>query len=204
MRIADAFPSTYLKATELEGDTTYTIKGIEMETLGKGEDADTKPVVYFQEVDLGLALNKTNANTISGLYGPETNEWIGKQITLFATEVDFQGKQTLAIRVRMRAPSRPSNAGKPPAPPLHTAGAAATQGGYEAARQAFDAKVAKHNEETPNDAYKEGEANTVFRKIMGELYPGRTSSTLTAAEWGQAREAMVADFDASTRNLLPF
>ncbi len=204
MNINTAYPSTYLKAAELEGDTVYTIKSVEIETLGKDENAEQKPVVYFQEVELGLALNKTNANTISGLYGPETNDWIGKQITLFSTEVDFQGKQTLAIRVRMRAPNRPTNAGKPPAPPLHTAGAAVTQGSYEAARQAFDAKVSKHNEETPHDAYKDGEANTVFRKVMGELYPGRTSKDLGAQEWAQARESIVADFDASTRTLIPF
>jgi hypothetical protein len=49
-------------------------------------------------------LNKTNNSTIIGLYGSETDDWIGKKIALFSQEVDFQGKQTMAIRIRMRTP----------------------------------------------------------------------------------------------------
>jgi hypothetical protein len=52
-----------------------------------------------------MVLNKTNADTISRLHTPETDNWIGKRIALFATEVDFAGKQTLALRVRMKAPA---------------------------------------------------------------------------------------------------
>lgn len=103
MNINNAFPSKWLKSGDLEdGDLTLTIKSVEQEEVGQGEDAEQKPIVHFQEVEKGMVLNKTNANTISSLYGPETDGWVGKKISLFSTEVDFGGKQTLAIRIRMK------------------------------------------------------------------------------------------------------
>ncbi len=200
MNINTAYPSTYMKAAELEGDTVYTIKEVKIEKLGQGDDADTKPIVYFEETDLGLALNKTNSNTIQGLYGPETDDWTGKPITLFTTEVDFQGKQTLAIRVRMKKPAAP----KAQTPPLSSAGTEAASGGYDHARQAFDAKVESHNAEHPEDTFKDGEAATTWRKVMGEIYPGRTAKSLNAAEWAAAQKSIEDDFDAATRAILPF
>lgn len=97
MNINDAFPSSYLKAEDLDGDTELTIKGIEVETLGE----DKKPVVYFEEDDRGLVLNKTNAMTLKGLHGLDTDAWVGNKATLFPTQTDFQGRQVAAIRVRM-------------------------------------------------------------------------------------------------------
>jgi hypothetical protein len=82
----------------------YTIRGVKMESVGQGQDAEDKPVVYFRETQKGLALNKTNANAIAQLYGPDTDRWTGKAVTLYPTEVEFQGKMTLAIRVRLRKP----------------------------------------------------------------------------------------------------
>lgn len=100
MKIGELFPSKYLKATDLDGDEVFTMESLKQEELGD----EAKPVVHFEEIDKGLVLNRTNANTIASLYGQDTENWVGKQITLFATEVDFRGQQTLATRVRMRQP----------------------------------------------------------------------------------------------------
>lgn len=105
MNIDAAFPSKYLKAADIgDGDLPLTIKEVVIENIGQGEDIETKPILYFVETEKGLVLNKTNSNTIKGLYTAETDAWAGKMIALFATEVDFAGKQTLALRVRMKAP----------------------------------------------------------------------------------------------------
>lgn len=104
MDINDAFPSKWLKATEFEEDMILTMNIVQMEEIGQGEDKETKPVLYFKETDKGLVLNKTNAATITTLYGSQTTKWGGKKIALFPTEVSFGGKQTLAIRVRMKPP----------------------------------------------------------------------------------------------------
>lgn len=113
MNINEAFPSRYLSATAdipEDGDLVLTIKEIVSENVGQGAKAEDKPVIYFTEHKKGLIVNKTNAKTISGLYGAETDGWVGKKLALFATEVDFQGEQKLAIRVRLKAPKSASTA----------------------------------------------------------------------------------------------
>src|SRR5262245_20329528 len=97
MKISSAFPSTYLKAADLQDrNITVTIDRVEMEDIG----SDHKPVIYFQGKEKGLVLNRTNSNNIAAVYGDETADWAGKEITLYPTIVDFQGRSVDAIRVR--------------------------------------------------------------------------------------------------------
>jgi hypothetical protein len=179
MKISEAFPSKYLKSQELEGDVTYTISHVEIETVGRGDDSDQKPVVYFNETDRGLALNKTNANTISGLYGDDTDGWIGKTITLFATEVDFQGKQTLAIRVRMRKPAAAQQ------PTGNGAGNPKGQNDTGAeARKAWEGFTANMKGEFPNVSA--DDLTKAWRSALMRYFPGRKlPEGVTAAEWRQ-------------------
>ena len=98
MNINDAFPSKYLKASDLQGRTISVVMSrVEKEDIGKGEK---KLILYFQGKQKGMVLNKTNANNISHLYGPDTDDWEGREITLFEAMVDFQGKTVPALRVR--------------------------------------------------------------------------------------------------------
>ena len=79
MNILDTFPSAYLKASDLKGKrVTLTMRDVSIEVMGE----DRKPVLYFHGTDRGLALNKTNASIIVEMYGPETDEWMGKQIII--------------------------------------------------------------------------------------------------------------------------
>lgn len=101
--INDVFPSRYVQASDLQGrDHDLTIERFEMEQMADGE---TCPVIYFKGHGKGLVLNKTNGRTIAGLYGPNTDHWLGRPITLFPTQTDFQGRQVACIRVRMHAPN---------------------------------------------------------------------------------------------------
>ena len=54
--------------------------------------------------------NSTNCETIEGLYGPLTEHWIGKRITLYQTDVRSpDGKGTVkGIRVRPSMPKGPA------------------------------------------------------------------------------------------------
>jgi hypothetical protein len=103
--INDAFPSNYLKASELGGQQpTVTIDRVEFETVGK--EKELKPVVYFAGKDKGLVLNKTNAKNIAGLVGSyETDEWVGFRIRLYATHVEFNGETVETIRIKAAPPS---------------------------------------------------------------------------------------------------
>lgn len=97
MNVNEAFPSDYLKATDLQGrEVSVIINQVQMETIG----SDHKPVLYFMGKQKGIVLNKTNSMNIASAYGPETEAWTGKPLILFAAWVDYQGKSVQAIRVR--------------------------------------------------------------------------------------------------------
>lgn len=102
--INDAFPSNYLKASDLKGhEPVVTIERVEFEAVGR--EREMKPVVYFAGKDKGMVLNKTNANKIASLCGSfETEEWIDFRIKLFATHVEFGGEQVEAIRIKAAPP----------------------------------------------------------------------------------------------------
>ena len=99
MDIRNAFPSKYLKASDLQGREVNVIINRVVDSEEVGQDQH-KPVVYFKDKEKGLVLNKTNSNIIQQLYGHETDDWRGKDIVLYPTVVDFRGTPADTIRVR--------------------------------------------------------------------------------------------------------
>lgn len=97
MKVSKVFGNTYMSAEHVtpQGDT-YTIAAVVEEAVG----TDQRHVIYFDDCDMGLPLNKTNALAIAELHGDETNEWRGKQITLYRSSTFFQGRNTPCIRAR--------------------------------------------------------------------------------------------------------
>jgi hypothetical protein len=118
MNINEAFPSSYLKAEDLQGKSvTVTIEAVELVSLGQGQDKEQKILITFRGKEKGLVANKTNANTISKLYGPETDDWIGQTIIIKPMEVEFKGDLVWAIRVSLQKPgSKPGAVPAKPAP----------------------------------------------------------------------------------------
>ena len=73
-----------------------TISAIRPEDIG----GEQKVVISFADETKMLICNKTNARSISKALGStETRNWIGKDIILVPTEVDFRGEMVDAIRV---------------------------------------------------------------------------------------------------------
>jgi hypothetical protein len=108
MNIKQAFPSNYLKTADLNGShAAVTIERVEIEKLGSGRDAESKPILYFAGKAKGLVLNKTNANVISKLFGDETDGWIGKKVILYPTETEMGGEIVPCLRVREFKPGAP-------------------------------------------------------------------------------------------------
>lgn len=100
MNINQAFPSKYLKASDL-GDQTVTVKiaDVKIEAVGKAQEV--KPVAYFEGKTKGLVLNKTNSHKIAQIAGsPETEEWVGVTIAIYPTETEFGGESVECIRVK--------------------------------------------------------------------------------------------------------
>lgn len=118
MKMNEVFPSRFLKADDLEeGDLTVTIHDSEPVTheefTQKGKPTpDHKPVLHFSQPrgTKPLVLNKTNWTAISKALGSDdSDDWCGKSITLYATEVESFGEMTMAIRVRLKAPKAGQN-----------------------------------------------------------------------------------------------
>jgi len=95
VNVNTVFPTKYVKAQDINGSVNVIIRNAVMEQLGD----EYKLIVYFEGHEKGMVLNKTNANNIASLYGPESDGWIGKPMMLVSTFVDFQGKSTAALRL---------------------------------------------------------------------------------------------------------
>lgn len=97
----------YLGSHNLEKgeEMLLTIAKFEGEELvqkvgGGNNEKVAKQVLYFVEDAPKLILNITNGNTIAALYGTHPDQWIGKQIQVYAASVRAFGKTQDAIRVR--------------------------------------------------------------------------------------------------------
>lgn len=110
MKISSAFPSEYLKASDLQGHAVpVKMSHVTMVDL----NGEPKPVLHFQGKERGMILNKTNANKITEMFGDDTDDWEGGEVILYEAMVDFQGKTVPAIRIRM-APRKVVTADKQP------------------------------------------------------------------------------------------
>lgn len=98
MKATDLCPAPHLEAADFTGDTTCTIKAVDFAEVG--EDKTNKGVLWFDEFNRSLVLNRTNLKRVIAQHGGETDEWTGKTITLYPSETDFAGRTVPCIRVR--------------------------------------------------------------------------------------------------------
>lgn len=127
MDISKLGESRYLRADQMQGQTqTFTIERVALEEVGRGE---SKPVVYLSGMPQCFVLNQTNMRAIARAYSMQTDNWIGKPITLFGTTTPFQGRMVPAIRVAIpegaSAPEAQQRMKDNPPPSSSAAGAAA-------------------------------------------------------------------------------
>ena len=120
MKLSDAYPSKYLSAADLNGqDVTVTIDGAELEEFdGDGRSKEKKVVLSFRGKKKAMICNKTNFNTIVKVLGYEdTDDWIGKSITIGPREVEFGGEMVWSLRVSLKVPgSAPTPQRQAPSP----------------------------------------------------------------------------------------
>jgi len=118
MQLSEAYPSNYLKASDLQGrDIVVTIETVTLEEIGQGADKEKKLIIGFKGKDKSLVCNRTNAQTIAEVTGQsDTDDWPGHRIILTSRDVDFQGRTMLAIRVSLKKPATAPAAPAKPAP----------------------------------------------------------------------------------------
>jgi len=108
MNIMDAFPGSFIKAADLKGRRVQvTIDRVEMQDL----QDQTKAVLYFRDKDRGLVLNKTNANLLCEILGShEVDDWTGKQVVVYPTKTEYQGRRVDCIRIDSTEQQRATSA----------------------------------------------------------------------------------------------
>lgn len=124
MKMSEQFGSSkWLSAPDLQKRShVLTIQQVviaEFEEDGGG--VGHKPAVYFRGAEKALLLNQTNNQSITEMYGDESDGWIGKPIELFIARVQFRKGMVDAIRIRPPAGTTPASVGVqpiPPAPPV--------------------------------------------------------------------------------------
>jgi hypothetical protein len=94
----------YFQAVDLERERKFRIKSVTVEQVG--EEKRDKLVVWFTNDKRGLPLNRTNNRVIRGAFGDDTAGWKDKIVILFPMMVDFRGKLTPAVRVRIPPPKQ--------------------------------------------------------------------------------------------------
>lgn len=121
-RIADVYSSNsnFLKSTSeggmnLDGTPESAILTIKSIEDGKTADQKVQRVLSFNETDKKLGLNKTNAVAISKFHGDDDDDWVGKQIEVYAI-TDSSGMSDSGYCLRVRKPAK--GAAAAPAKPV--------------------------------------------------------------------------------------
>jgi hypothetical protein len=110
MKLNEAFPSKFLKADDLgESDVIVRIHGIRFEKVSPSDPtpkiiAKVTGRIDEETFEKDWIVNKTNANALAKIHGDDTDDWEGKYVTLYSTEVEYAGETMLGIRCRLRAP----------------------------------------------------------------------------------------------------
>jgi hypothetical protein len=98
MRSSDAFPSKYLKSSDVKAkQLVATISHLEMQLVGQGPDQKEKPVLHL-EGEKPIVLNRTNFETIEDAFG-DTDEWSGHKVKVYCAPTRFQGTAVDGIRI---------------------------------------------------------------------------------------------------------
>jgi phage-related baseplate assembly protein len=104
MKLDEMFPRRYATGDDLQGKAvTLTITKITREKMHPQANAPEveKWVLYFKEARKGVVLNRTMAYQIAEFLGSEeTDDWLGKRITLYPQPMTVAGRKVVAIRAR--------------------------------------------------------------------------------------------------------
>jgi hypothetical protein len=89
--------SNYFRAEDLEPDVRIEAKIVSV-VLREFEDGP-KPVVYTDYHGKGVVLNPTRAKVLYAAYHWNSDDWIGKTITIFLGETTYAGKKTGCVEI---------------------------------------------------------------------------------------------------------
>jgi hypothetical protein len=94
----------YIAAVELGTKqptlTIQSVKLVKLESIDKPGKERDRGVIGFKEIDRGWVMNRTNIECLMAMFGDETDAWLGKRVTIFATPVRVGTKTEPGIRIK--------------------------------------------------------------------------------------------------------
>jgi len=104
MKLSKMFPRRYATGADFDGKAfTLTVSKVTSEKMRPQPNAPEidKWVIYFNETQKGVVLNRTLAYQIAEILGSDdTDHWTGQKITLYPQPMTVAGKKVSAIRAR--------------------------------------------------------------------------------------------------------
>ena len=94
-------------------DVTVTIRKVGGGLVKSTEKprGDKCIVLHFERVPKPMVCNTTNAKIIESLYGSDVEGWVGKAITLYATDVPDPKRRGATVKGLRVRPFKPAGAG---------------------------------------------------------------------------------------------
>ena len=101
MKFSDTRESKYLKQSVLPKPCRVTIDRFTLETVGQGNEAQERVIMYFVGKNKGMVVNVSNQAILEELFRSEdTDHMVGKQIVIWADpSVQYAGKRTGGLRI---------------------------------------------------------------------------------------------------------
>jgi hypothetical protein len=99
MKITASSNSKFLKKEDAPQPKLFTVRDVIREKVGE----DQKFIMYFEEEEKGLVLNKTNIVMASDTFGSDDSDnWVGRKIVLYTDPKvqDLNGNIVGGLRLR--------------------------------------------------------------------------------------------------------
>lgn len=101
MKAIELCPPKHLAAADLGGkDVKVTVKNVAFTEVGEAKER--KGALVLNEFDRPMVINRTNIKRLITQLGNDTDEWIGKEFTIYPSECDYKGETVDCIRVRVK------------------------------------------------------------------------------------------------------
>jgi hypothetical protein len=112
MKIDDLLPSKYLKTGDFREPKVVTVKELKKANVARQDQTpEYKFIAFFEELEKGLVLNKTNIKRMGKYLGDDTDDWPGGKVEIYVDD-NIQYGSDIVEGLRIRGASKKSAAPK--------------------------------------------------------------------------------------------
>ena len=98
-----SYAGQYVTSVEIDRPLTVRIASLTTETVEswqKGSKPKECLIMHFEGKDRGIVINKTNFKRLADLFGWDTDDWVGQEVTIETAKVKAFGRIIDSIEIR--------------------------------------------------------------------------------------------------------